>query len=104
MAIVTVDTYVYVNVSLTKKYILNVTAITIEYARTYDKKKKKNCDASLMYMYLVSIFKANIFLPRARSHKELALFSLNNITLIILIYLASAYKIFYVLSVFKCWL
>ena len=74
--------FVYVNVSLTKKYILNVTAIAIEYARTYDKKKIL-CDAPLMYMYLVSIFKANIFLPSARSHEELALFSLNNITLII---------------------
>jgi len=46
-------------------------------------KKKKLCDASLMYVYLMSIFKANIFLPSARSNKELALFSLNKITLII---------------------
>ena len=46
-------------------------------------KKKFLCDAPLMYMYLVSIFKANIFLRSARSHEELALFSLNNITLII---------------------
>ena len=75
--------FVYVNVSLTKKYILNVTAIAIDYARTYGNfKKKKLCDASLMYMYLMSIFKANIFLPSVRSNEELALFSLNNITLI----------------------
>ena len=40
-------------------------------------------DASRVYMYLMSIFKANIFLPSARSNEELALFSLNNITLII---------------------
>ena len=31
--------------------------------------------------YLMGIFKANIFLPSARSNEELALFSPNNITL-----------------------
>ena len=75
--------FVYVNVSLTKKYILNVTAIAIDYARTYGNFKKILCDASLMCMYLMSIFKANIFLPSARSNKELALFLLNIATLII---------------------
>ena len=90
--------------SVRQKYILSVTAIAIEYTRTLATKKFLD-DASRVYMYLMCIFKANIFLPSVRSHEELALFSLNNITLIIyLIYLASAHKIFDILSVLKCWL
>ena len=57
--------------------------------------KKFLYDASRVYVYLMSIFKANVFLPSARSHKELALFSLNIAPLYyILNDLASANKIF----------
>ena len=49
----------------------------------FGNQKKKLYDALRVYMYLMSIFKANVFLPSARSNEELALFSLKNITLII---------------------
>ena len=57
----------------------SVTDIAIKYTRTLSTIFFVCLfDASRVYVYLMSIFKANIFLPSARSNEELALFSLNN--------------------------
>ena len=53
--------FIYVNVSLTKKYILNVTAIAIDYARTYGNFKKISWFAFRRYHLFLLFWTSSLF-------------------------------------------